>query len=113
VSKATVICAVLLASCVHVLLARPYLEADAWMGWVRALLLMDSVGITLINAVAAMADIGVGAESATASMEAGSLCPLLHVCAYGRGSYRWIQLACVPGCWVGAAGYRRSGQGGC
>jgi len=37
---------------VHVLWVRPYLEADAWMGWVRVLLLLDSLAITLLNAVA-------------------------------------------------------------
>lgn len=32
--KAAAICTVLAVAAVHVLLVRPYLEADAWMGWV-------------------------------------------------------------------------------
>ena len=36
VAKAAAICTALLAASVHVLWARPYLDADAWMGWVRA-----------------------------------------------------------------------------
>jgi len=35
-AKAAVICVVLLAACAHVLWFRPYLDSDAWMGWVRA-----------------------------------------------------------------------------
>ena len=35
VAKAAVICVTLLAACAHVLWFRPYLDADAWMGWVR------------------------------------------------------------------------------
>lgn len=34
-AKTTVLCIALLGACVHVLWTRPYLEADAWMGWVR------------------------------------------------------------------------------
>lgn len=34
VAKATIICTALLAACTHVLWVRPYLNADAWMGWV-------------------------------------------------------------------------------
>lgn len=34
VAKAGTLCAALLVACVHVLWTRPYLDADAWMGWV-------------------------------------------------------------------------------
>lgn len=35
-AKTAVICVALLAACAHVLWFRPYLDSDAWMGWVRA-----------------------------------------------------------------------------
>jgi len=56
--KTATVCVALLASCAHVLWVRPYLEADAWMGWVRALLLMDSLGVTLLGATTLAMDAG-------------------------------------------------------
>lgn len=35
IGKTVVLCAAIFSACVHVLWTRPYLEADAWMGWVR------------------------------------------------------------------------------
>lgn len=70
VCKAFTISAALLLSCVHVVWARPYLEEDAWMGWVRALLLLDALGIILLNAEAAAIDAQacpVGCETALAA----------------------------------------------
>lgn len=55
-AKSGVLCAVLLVACVHVMWTRPYVEA--WMNWVRALLLVDSIAITLLNAIVCAHDAG-------------------------------------------------------
>lgn len=56
--KTTIISAALLAACVHVLWVRPYIEDNAWMVVVRAMLLVDSLGITLLNALVIASDAG-------------------------------------------------------
>lgn len=49
---------VLIAACMHVLWARPFLEANAWMGHVRTLLLVDALLCTLLNAGVSSVDAG-------------------------------------------------------
>lgn len=77
VCKAAVSVAVLLGSLVHVLVVWPHVEA--WMGRVRALLLIDAIGCILLNAAAAALDAGLLAGRSDA-LGAASLA-LLALCA--------------------------------
>lgn len=48
-AKTTTLCIVIIGACVHVLWARPYLEADSWMGWVRGCSLHSVFAFTVIQ----------------------------------------------------------------
>ncbi len=77
-ARAGAACAVLLAALVYGLAVRPYfsLEYARWLGWARALLLIDAVGFALVNAAVAAV--------------AGEL----------GGSSSWLGDAIAAGAWV-------------
>jgi hypothetical protein len=72
VSKAAVSVVCILAVCAHVLLVRPFRTDQAWKGWVRAALLVDSAGCVLLNAVVAASDLELGGAALTRSITVGS-----------------------------------------
>jgi hypothetical protein len=78
--KVVVICLALFGSLVHVLWARPFLDADAWMGWVRAMLLVCSIGCSLLNAATSSLDAGIGGETLRMALSAGTFV-VLALCA--------------------------------
>lgn len=59
-AKACIACVALVLVCAHVLWTRPFRPEDAWQGWVRALLLLDSVACAVLNALVSASDISHG-----------------------------------------------------
>ena len=72
VAKAAVCCSLLLAATAHVLIMRPYAPEQAWKGWVRAVLLMDSAGCAMLNAAVSALDTGFGGAKLATSITVGS-----------------------------------------
>lgn len=72
VTKAAVSCSLLFAVCCHVVIVRPYAPLHAWKNWVRALLLLDSVGCVLLNAANSAQDAGLNGPHLRVSIFVGS-----------------------------------------
>lgn len=71
-TKAGVSCAALLLAAGYVAWTRPFHATDAWKGWVRVLLLLDSVACTVVNALVSLSDAGIGGPVLTAAIPAAA-----------------------------------------
>ena len=73
VLKASLSGGALVVVLVLVIWTRPFIESEAWMGWVRSLLLVDSLICVVLNALAAAVSIGLGGSSASLALIYGSI----------------------------------------
>lgn len=71
--KTSISVSALLFALVTVIWVRPFLASEAWMGWVRALLLLDSVFCVLLNAAAGAASLGLGGSTLASALSTGSI----------------------------------------
>jgi hypothetical protein len=63
--KACIVTLIALGLASHSLFARPFLPADAWKGWVRALILVITAGSAISNACSSLTKLGHAGESVT------------------------------------------------
>ena len=71
-AKAGVSCAALLLAAGYVAWARPFHATDTWKGWVRVLLLLDSVACTVVNALVSLSDVGIGGTALSGAIPAAA-----------------------------------------
>lgn len=71
--KAALLSVSLLAALVTVLVVRPFLAAEAWMGWVRALLLLVSLLCVALNAAAGAVFVGFGGVMLQSALDVGAV----------------------------------------
>ena len=71
--KAALLGTALLAALLIVLVVRPFLASESWMGWVRALLLLDSLLCVALNAMAGAVAIGLGGNALEHALTSGAV----------------------------------------
>ena len=90
--KAGLLSTSLLAALVTVLVVRPFLASEAWMGWVRALLLLVSLLCVTLNAAAGAVFIDLGGVALRSALDVGAViafCASVATMAVLFGGVAW------------------------